>query len=42
MPTIPFHKYQATGNDFILIDNRAGIFDANNLELVKKFFFGDN
>ena len=36
MPTIPFHKYQATGNDFILIDNRAGIFDANNLELVKK------
>ncbi|MEM9897488.1 MAG: diaminopimelate epimerase [Bacteroidota bacterium] len=24
---IPFSKYQAAGNDFILIDNRAGIFD---------------
>lgn len=36
MPKIPFHKYQATGNDFIMIDNRNGIFPAHDLELVKK------
>lgn len=36
MPKIPFHKYQATGNDFILIDNRHQVFPADDVELVKK------
>ena len=35
MRTIPFHKYQATGNDFIMVDNREGIFPKENLSLVK-------
>lgn len=36
MPTITFHKYQATGNDFIVIDNRENIFPKENLSLVEK------
>ncbi len=31
-----FSKYQGAGNDFILIDNRKGAFDAQNEALVKK------
>lgn len=34
--TIPFYKYHGTGNDFILIDNRAGLFDATNYQLIAK------
>jgi len=31
---ITFYKYQGTGNDFILIDNRTGLFDSKNEQLV--------
>ena len=33
---LSFYKYQGTGNDFILIDNRHEIFQKNNAELVEK------
>jgi|SRR5690606_38920921 len=32
---IPFHKYQATGNDFILIDNRSGVFSFSTDQIKK-------
>lgn len=31
---IPFYKYQGTGNDFIMIDNRSLFFDRNRHDLV--------
>lgn len=32
--TLPFSKYQGTGNDFVIIDNRENIFSKNNTKLV--------
>lgn len=31
-----FNKYQGTGNDFIIIDNRKGLFNADNHTLITK------
>jgi len=36
MSTITFHKYQATGNDFIMIDNRENIFPKQDVTLIEK------
>lgn len=33
---LTFYKYQGTGNDFVMIDNRQQIFDKNNTKLVAK------
>lgn len=35
--TYTFYKYQGTGNDFILFDNRQNLIDKNNTKLVKFF-----
>lgn len=34
MMTIPFYKYQGTGNDFILLDNRSLFFDRTRTDIV--------
>ena len=33
---LPFYKYQGTGNDFILIDNRQQLFPKNNTNLIAR------
>ncbi len=33
---LPFYKFSATGNDFILIDNRERIVDANDVEFFRQ------
>lgn len=36
MPSIRFEKYQGTGNDFIMIDNRQSVFDRNDISLIER------
>ncbi|MDU0369337.1 diaminopimelate epimerase [Hymenobacter endophyticus] len=35
MTTLSFFKYQGTGNDFVLLDDRAQLFDIDNHQLVR-------
>lgn len=34
--TLQFYKYQGTGNDFVMIDNRSGLFPKSDTALVKQ------
>lgn len=36
MASLPFFKYQGTGNDFVIIDNRALVFDASDTKLITR------
>lgn len=33
---IKFYKYQGTGNDFVMVDNRQGFFPKKNIQIIEK------
>lgn len=37
MSIVRFHKYQGTGNDFVMIDNRESVFDKSDLKAIGFF-----
>jgi diaminopimelate epimerase len=36
MIEIPFHKYQGTGNDFVMVDNRKNLLDRTDISFAQK------